>query len=104
MKIWFVVCFTILNDARLKDAWYFSGASRAAAWQNPVHCAYRSANHLIPTKLDRIAKEIGGVLHGAPSLVIYRAFTDSRDASPPPLFLALPGHPTDRHRFLSDAS
>ena len=58
---------------------------------------------MIPTRLDRIAKEIGGTLHGAPSLVIDRVFTDSRDASPGALFVALRGQRTDGHRFLSDA-
>ncbi|MGC2695626.1 MAG: alanine racemase [Candidatus Angelobacter sp.] len=59
---------------------------------------------MIPTKLDRIAHEIGGELRGpSSSLVIDRVCTDSRDASPGALFIALPGQQTDGHRFLADA-
>jgi alanine racemase len=65
---------------------------------------------LIPTKLDRIAHETGGELHGpssslppASSLTIDRVCTDSRGAAPGALFVALKGQQTDGHRFLSDA-
>ena len=61
---------------------------------------------MIPTKLDRIAHEIGGELRGpapASSLIIDRVCTDSRGAAPGALFLALKGQQTDGHRFLADA-
>jgi len=65
---------------------------------------------LIPTKLERIAHEIGGELRGASSslvpassLTIDRLCTDSRGAAPGALFVALKGHQTDGHRFLADA-
>jgi Alr-MurF fusion protein len=59
---------------------------------------------MIPTKLDRIAREIGGELRGASaSAVIDRVCTDSRGASPGALFVALKGQQTDGHRFLADA-
>lgn len=59
---------------------------------------------MIPTKLDRIAHEIGGELIGAsPTLVIDRVCTDSRGASPGALFIALKGQQADGHRFLADA-
>ncbi|HEU4415418.1 MAG TPA: alanine racemase [Candidatus Angelobacter sp.] len=59
---------------------------------------------MIPTKLDRIAHEIGGELRGpSSSPVIDRVCTDSRGASPGALFIALPGQQTDGHRFLADA-
>jgi alanine racemase len=59
---------------------------------------------LIPTKLERIAHEIGGELRGASSsLVIDRVCTDSRGAAPGALFVALKGQQTDGHRFLADA-
>ena len=59
---------------------------------------------MIPTKLDRIAHEIGGELRGPSSLpVIDRVCTDSRGATPGALFIALPGQHTDGHRFLADA-
>jgi alanine racemase len=59
---------------------------------------------LIPTKLERIAHEIGGKLRGASSaLVIDRICTDSRGAAPGALFIALKGQQTDGHRFLADA-
>jgi alanine racemase len=59
---------------------------------------------LIPTKLERIAHEIGGELRGASSpLVIDRICTDSRGAAPGALFVALKGQQTDGHRFLADA-
>ncbi|MFL6390017.1 MAG: alanine racemase [Terriglobales bacterium] len=65
---------------------------------------------MIPTKLERIAHEIGGELRGASSsltsassLVIDRICTDSRGAAPGALFVALKGHQTDGHRFLADA-
>jgi alanine racemase len=59
---------------------------------------------LIPSKLDRIASEIGGELRGASSsAAIDRVCTDSRDASPGALFIALQGQQTDGHRFLADA-
>src|SRR5258708_4935599 len=69
----------------------FSGANGCCTRENPVNCAYRSANHLIPTRLDHIAHEIGGVVHAAPSLVIDPLFTASRDTSPRALFVALRG-------------
>jgi alanine racemase len=59
---------------------------------------------LIPTKLERIAHEIGGELRGASSsLVIDRVCPDSRGAAPGGLFVALKGQQTDGHRFLTDA-
>jgi Alr-MurF fusion protein len=59
---------------------------------------------LIPTKLERIAHEIGGELRGdSSSLVIDRVCTDSRGAAPGALFVALKGQQTDGHRFLADA-
>jgi alanine racemase len=65
---------------------------------------------LIPTKLERIAHEIGGELRGASSslvpafsLTIDRVCTDSRGAAPGALFVALKGQQTDGHRFLADA-
>jgi alanine racemase len=65
---------------------------------------------LIPTKLERIAHEIGGELRGASSspvpassLIIDRICTDSRGAAPGVLFVALKGQQTDGHRFLADA-
>ena len=59
---------------------------------------------MIPTKLERIAHEIGGELRGASSpLVIDRICTDSRGAAPGALFVALKGQQTDGHRFLADA-
>jgi alanine racemase len=58
----------------------------------------------MPTKLERIAHEIGGELRGASSsLVIDRICTDSRGAAPGALFVALKGQQTDGHRFLADA-
>src|SRR4029077_12737247 len=78
--------------------------------ENPVHCAYRSEEPLIPTKLERIAHEIGGELRGASSSAapvsspaIDRVCTDSRGAAPGALFVALKGQQTDGHRFLADA-
>jgi alanine racemase len=65
---------------------------------------------LIPTKLERIAHEIGGELRGASaplvsasSVTIDRVCTDSRGASPGALFVALKGQQTDGHHFLADA-
>jgi alanine racemase len=58
---------------------------------------------MIPTKLDRLAHEIGGELRGASAAVIDRVCTDSRGASPGALFVALQGQQTDGHRFLADA-
>jgi len=59
---------------------------------------------LIPTRLDRIAHEIGGELRGAPcSVPIDRICTDSRGASPGAIFVALSGQQTDGHRFIADA-
>jgi alanine racemase len=65
---------------------------------------------LIPTKLERIAHEIGGELRGASSplvpassITIDRVCTDSRGAAPGALFIALKGQQTDGHRFLADA-
>jgi Alr-MurF fusion protein len=65
---------------------------------------------LIPTKLERIAHEVGGELRGASSplvpassVTIDRVCTDSRGASPGALFVALKGQQTDGHRFLADA-
>ncbi|HEY2168649.1 MAG TPA: UDP-N-acetylmuramoyl-tripeptide--D-alanyl-D-alanine ligase, partial [Candidatus Angelobacter sp.] len=59
---------------------------------------------MIPTKLERIANEIGGELRGAPSSpTIDRVCTDSRGAAPGALFVALKGQQTDGHRFLADA-
>lgn len=65
---------------------------------------------MIPTKLERIAHEIGGELRGASSslvsassLTIDRICTDSRGAAPGALFIALKGQQTDGHRFLADA-
>lgn len=59
---------------------------------------------MIPTKLERIAHELGGELRGASSsLVIDRICTDSRGAAPGALFVALKGQQTDGHRFLADA-
>ncbi|HEY2391372.1 MAG TPA: alanine racemase [Candidatus Angelobacter sp.] len=63
---------------------------------------------MIPTKLDRIAREIGGELRGASAaalllMMIDRVCTDSRGASPGALFVALQGQHSDGHRFLADA-
>ncbi|HEY2115090.1 MAG TPA: alanine racemase [Candidatus Angelobacter sp.] len=59
---------------------------------------------MIPTKLERMAHEIGGELRGASSSpVIDRICTDSRGAAPGALFVALKGQQTDGHRFLADA-
>ncbi|MGZ4878970.1 MAG: Mur ligase family protein, partial [Candidatus Angelobacter sp.] len=59
---------------------------------------------MIPTKLERIANEIGGELRGASSpLPIDRVCTDSRGAAPGALFIALKGQHSDGHRFLTDA-
>jgi alanine racemase len=59
---------------------------------------------LIPTKLDRIAHEVGGELRGSTlPVAIDRVCTDSRGASPGALFIALHGQQTDGHRFLADA-
>jgi alanine racemase len=65
---------------------------------------------LIPTKLERIAHEIGGELRGpsysvvpASSLTVDRVCTDSRGAAPGALFVALKGQQTDGHRFLANA-
>jgi Alr-MurF fusion protein len=65
---------------------------------------------LIPTKLERIAHEIGGELRGASSSpvivssqTIDRICTDSRGAAPGALFVALKGQQADGHRFLADA-
>lgn len=65
---------------------------------------------MIPTKLERIAHEIGGELRGASSSpvpissqTIDRICTDSRGAAPGTLFVALKGQQTDGHRFLADA-
>ena len=65
---------------------------------------------MIPTKLDRIAHEIGGELRVpssasavVSSLIIDRVCTDSRGAAPGALFVALKGQQTDGHRFLADA-
>jgi alanine racemase len=59
---------------------------------------------MIPTKLDRIAHEVGGELRGASSApVVDRICTDSRGAAPGALFVALQGQQTDGHRFLQDA-
>ncbi|MGZ7103712.1 MAG: Mur ligase domain-containing protein, partial [Candidatus Angelobacter sp.] len=59
---------------------------------------------MIPTKLERIAHEIGGELRGASSpLPIDRVCTDSRGAAPGALFIALKGQHSDGHRFLTDA-
>ena len=65
---------------------------------------------MIPTKLERIAHEIGGEWRGASSslppassLVIDRICTDSRGAAPGALFVALKGQQTDGHRFFADA-
>jgi alanine racemase len=58
---------------------------------------------MIPTKLDRIAREVGGELRGDSAAVIDRVCTDSRGASPGALFVALKGQQTDGHRFLADA-
>src|ERR1700758_1376814 len=66
--------------------------------------SYRSSYHLIATKLERIAHEIGGELRGTSSSpVIDRICTDSRGAAPGALFVALKGQQTDGHRFLADA-
>lgn len=59
---------------------------------------------MIPTKLDRIAHEIGGELRGgSPSLTVDRVCTDSRGSAPGALFIALQGQQADGHRFLADA-
>ena len=61
-------------------------------------------NQLIPTKLERIAHEVGGELHGGtPALTVDRVCTDSRGAAPGALFVALQGQQDDGHRFLADA-
>ena len=64
---------------------------------------------MIPTKIERIAHEIGGELRGASSSLVFasltidRICTDSRGAAPGALFVALKGQQTDGHRFLADA-
>jgi Alr-MurF fusion protein len=59
---------------------------------------------LIPTKLNRIARDITGTfVHSAHDPVIDRIVIDSRGASPGSLFVALKGQNTDGHRFLADA-
>jgi Alr-MurF fusion protein len=58
---------------------------------------------MIPTKLDRIARETGGELRGNSAAAIDRICTDSRGASPGALFVALQGQQADGHRFLADA-
>jgi alanine racemase len=69
-----------------------------------VHCAYRSIDSLIPTKLDQIAQIASGELCGPSApLVVDRICTDSRGASPGALFVALKGEHVDGHRFLADA-
>jgi len=68
-----------------------------------VHCAYRSGEPLIPTRLDQIAHVVGGELRGAATLTVDRIATDSRGASPGALFAALRGEHADGHRFLADA-
>ncbi len=67
-----------------------------------AHCL--GFDSMIPTKLDRIAHEIGGELRGpASAAAIDRICTDSRGAAPGALFVALQGQQTDGHRFLADA-
>ncbi|HSM76549.1 MAG TPA: Mur ligase family protein, partial [Bryobacteraceae bacterium] len=60
---------------------------------------------MIPTNLDRIAREAGGELSpaGAGAVTADRICTDSRGASPGSLFVALQGERTDGHRFVADA-
>jgi UDP-N-acetylmuramyl pentapeptide synthase len=64
----------------------------------------RSKRPLIPTKLDRLTREVeGALLRPSPDLTIERIAIDSRGASPGSLFVALEGENTDGHRFLADA-
>lgn len=58
---------------------------------------------MIPTTLDRIAREIGGELRGSSATAIDRICTDSRGASPGALFVALQGQQADGHKFLAAA-
>ena len=60
---------------------------------------------MIPTPLDRVAREAGGKLRSsaAAQVTIDRVATDSRGAAPGALFIALRGEQTDGHRFLADA-
>ncbi len=63
-----------------------------------------SAKPLIPTELDRLAREVGGELSGPQTtLKIERVCADSRGAAPGSLFVALRGQRTDGHAFLADA-
>src|SRR5258707_15450519 len=63
-----------------------------------------SANPVIPTELDRLAREGGGELSGPQTtLKIERVCADSRGAAPGSLFIALRGQRTDGHAFLADA-
>src|SRR5215472_13291910 len=72
--------------------------------QIPYTGRYRSANQLIPTKLDRIAHEIDGELHGGhSSLTVDRVCTDSRGVATGALFIALQGQQADGHHFIPDA-
>ncbi len=59
---------------------------------------------MIPTKLDRISREVdGALLHPGVAPAIERISIDSRGAAPGSLFVALKGQSTDGHRFLADA-
>jgi Alr-MurF fusion protein len=60
---------------------------------------------LIPTRLDRVAREAGGELRpsSAGALMVDRIAIDSRGAAPGALFVALRGMQTDGHRFVADA-
>ncbi|HKD82376.1 MAG TPA: alanine racemase [Candidatus Angelobacter sp.] len=59
---------------------------------------------MIPTKLDRIAHEIDGELHGGhSSLTVDRVCTDSRGVATGALFIALQGQQADGHHFIPDA-
>ncbi|HEV2991557.1 MAG TPA: UDP-N-acetylmuramoyl-tripeptide--D-alanyl-D-alanine ligase, partial [Candidatus Angelobacter sp.] len=60
---------------------------------------------MIPTRLDQIARELGGELRARHSQfeLIERVCTDSRVASPKTLFAALKGEHTDGHEFVAHA-
>jgi alanine racemase len=58
---------------------------------------------LIPTSLEKIAREVGGELHGDAGTVVDRICTDSRGAARGAIFVALKGEQTDGHKWVADA-
>jgi UDP-N-acetylmuramoyl-L-alanyl-D-glutamate--2,6-diaminopimelate ligase len=53
--------------------------------------------------LARLAEVVGGRLHGSGSVPVDDVTHDSRTAGPGTLFVAIPGHSVDGHRFVPDA-